>query len=398
MRAVNADLPLGPEARALLLAIDPEVASERMLAAVQACDADVLLAVAALSSAASTLWRRVAPQRAQLDAEVATRLERLARVSDFSMLYLEDRLAQGAAALREAGVPVMLLKGAALAERYYGSYEARPMGDIDLLVPADQLQRARECLLGAGWRWNRDAALDGFYAGLHHLPPLDDARGSSLYVELHRALFFDGHPFAWPVDALWARAERLERGVPGAFVPDPHDLLLHLCLHFAWSHLMRYGSWRALSDVRTVAASGRIDWDELARRARAARAGSCCYWTLSLARQLVDADVPDETLRALQPPLTRIAGRQLTRHFAAALFPSAVACPSVQLQNRLWELAIQPGWSGHGRARPWDRTDEYRPTVSHPKQPVVGLRKAMLHVRNSAVWARYASMVLTGAS
>ena len=388
MRRAKDDLPLGAEARALLLAIDAAVPSDRLLAAVQACEPALLLGIAAVSRATSTLWRRVAPVRRELDADFATRLERLARMSDFSMLYLQDRLGQTVAALQRAAIPVLLLKGTALAERYYRSYPARPMGDIDLLVPPDQLQRARACLLAAGWRWNRDPALDGFYEGLHHLPPLDDARGSPLYVELHRALFFDGHPFRWPVDDVWARAERVEQGLPGALVPEPHDLLLHLCLHFSWSHLMRYGSWRALSDVHTVAATGRIDWDELVRRAREARAGSCCYWTLALARRLVHAAIPDEALRALQPPITRVAGRQLARHFAAALFPSAVTCPSVQLESRLWELAIQPGWSGHGRARPWDRTHEYRPTRAAATAPVVGLRKALLHVRNSALWAR----------
>jgi hypothetical protein len=29
------------------------------------------------------------------------------------------------------------------------------------------------------------------------------------------------------------------------------------------------------------------------------------------------------------------------------------ACPSVRLGALLWSTALRPGWSGHGRARPW---------------------------------------------
>ena len=45
-------------------------------------------------------------------------------------------------ALRAAGIPVIVLKGAYLAEQVYRNIALRPMGDIDLLVPASLAREA----------------------------------------------------------------------------------------------------------------------------------------------------------------------------------------------------------------------------------------------------------------
>src|SRR4051812_26165067 len=47
---------------------------------------------------------------------------------------------------QDAGVPVILLKGAHLAELVYGSPALRPMVDLDLLVRETDLVRAERCL------------------------------------------------------------------------------------------------------------------------------------------------------------------------------------------------------------------------------------------------------------
>ena len=54
------------------------------------------------------------------------------------------------AALRDRGIPVILLKGACLAEIVYRNIALRPMRDVDLLVPKTELARARTALLEYG--------------------------------------------------------------------------------------------------------------------------------------------------------------------------------------------------------------------------------------------------------
>src|SRR5205814_6092261 len=80
-------------------------------------------------------------------------------------------------------------------------------------------------------------------------------------------------------------------------VPDPQYLLLHSCLHFAWTPMFRKSGWRTFRDVMTIISKRDLDWDRFVELARSHRAGTCCYWTLHLPRELIGARLPVETLR-----------------------------------------------------------------------------------------------------
>ena len=67
------------------------------------------------------------------------------------LLYAD--LARALRALSDAGAPVIVLKGAALASTVYPSIAHRPMGDVDLLVRPQDLERARRTLEAAGYRF-----------------------------------------------------------------------------------------------------------------------------------------------------------------------------------------------------------------------------------------------------
>ena len=64
-------------------------------------------------------------------------------------------------------------------------------------------------------------------------------------------------------------------------------------------------------------------------------------------------------IAALLPPRSRYVLRAIERHFLKNLFPVEFACPSVALDHALWELAVMPGWSGHGEVRPWDEEPDF---------------------------------------
>lgn len=285
-------------------------------------------------------------------AAVAGRLHALARVTDFKMLYMEQRVAESAAALARAGIPHALLKGAALAVSAYGSFARRPMVDFDVLVHPDDAGRALAVLLDTGWVWRRDRDPDADYSHLHHLPALLDARGVEISLELHTAILPAGQPFRLDaVDVL-----RDTRPAAGAMrVPAREHLLLHACIHFAWAHMLRKGALRTFRDVGVLLATSVIDPAAFARAAARTQATTACYWTLRLARSLTGAAVPGELLAALRPALPEAVLRSCERHFAIVLFPEVgLGCPSVRLRRVMWSTAMRPGRSGHGESRPWD--------------------------------------------
>ena len=292
-------------------------------------------------------------------ADVLDQMRRLAMVSDFAMLHLEGRMRESLRALEAADVRVMLLKGAALAHTAYSGIRQRPMSDLDLLVDPSNAHLARRLMLGNGWRDLIGGIPAHVYERHHHLPPLHDTRSPELQLEIHTALFPLRQPFAFDAAELWSRAKPLAPAFPQAFVPDPVHSLLHACLHFVWSHQARFGVWRTIRDVDAITRAGGIDWDDFVATARSIRGATSCYWTFRIVSIAAGVSVPPSVLDQLRPPRSSYLQQAIEQHFVRNLFPVEFACPSVTLDHALWELAVMPGWSGHGDVRPWDDEGEF---------------------------------------
>lgn len=285
--------------------------------------------------------------------DVERQLACLALEREMRMRMLQQRTAESVAALATAGIDAALLKGAALAMTVYGSFAARPMKDVDILVAPRVADEAKRLLLGVGWAPDPELPGDDVYATHHHLAPLIDRLGSRSRLEIHRELLPSGHPFHLAISDLWDDRHAVRVGGERAFVLDPNQHALHITIHFAWSHAMTSGGWNAFRDLHAMSRAGMIDWQRLVGLARAARAGTCCYWTLALAQSMSGLAVPAGVLESLAPPISTAIRMRLERHFVQVLLREDAALSSVRLARSLWATAIQPERQGHRRARPW---------------------------------------------
>lgn len=379
---------LSPEAQLLLLTAGGERNDEAIRALLaRPLDWAKLSWLAETERATPVLWRRLIALGSL--PEEAQPLHRMAMVAEFRMSHLESRLLSALDTLAAAGTEAVLLKGAALALTVYGSFVARPMSDVDLLISREKATRARDALLASGWIAGASDLAPEFYTGHHHLPPLVDAQGTGTSVELHTSLFFEGHPFNFSSDDVRRRAERVQVRGRELLVPSVHDQLLHLCLHFAWSHMMATGAWRAFRDLDALLHTKRIQWREFTQLAQESRGASACYWTFRLARQLAGIAVPEWVEHALAPPDPEFALRRLEQHFTYDLLPTENISPSLWLTYQMWQLGLRPRWSGHGRVRPWDRADELL-AADRPGR----VKRLFQHMRNAKSWTRYGRLVL----
>ena len=87
---------------------------------------------------------------------------------------------------QDQGIRITLLKGISVSDQYYPAPHLRPMGDIDILVPAGDYESAESALLRLGY--TRDPHFGEPGEGFHHGVPLLDPR-RHVWVELHTALF-----------------------------------------------------------------------------------------------------------------------------------------------------------------------------------------------------------------
>jgi hypothetical protein len=344
---------LSPATRLLLAsaAAQPSATAAR-LPLQEGVDWDELCALTHRERAASALLPLLKPFESELPETGYRHLREQATLSVMRLLHLEQLLNEVHDTLTKRGIDLALLKGAGLAYSVFRSFAERPMGDLDILVRQEQTEEAWRILQTDGWIWPSDKWGTERYADHQHRPPLIREPGG-FRVEIHGDLVAGGHPFRFPSDAVWASAQRVSVGGRSFTVPHVQHQLWHVCVHFAWSHAMQWGTWRALRDCGAIIDRGAVDWAGFIELARASRATTCCFWTLRIAHRLTGAAVPEYVLEALRPPYPERVLELLERHCVLNLFASPNRCPSIWLSRRFWEVCALPRWSGHGSARPW---------------------------------------------
>jgi hypothetical protein len=387
-------LLLSPEARLLLLTINParEASDFRALLGDEAFDWNRLVILAEKEKAVPALWHVLRELPDDLvPADRRDQLSKLTAVSEFRMLHLQRLLAGALDTLAGHGTRAMLLKGAGLALTSYGSFRARPMYDVDLLVPRDECAQAWDALRAAGWVHDEKSCPRDRYDAHHHMPPLDDPMRTGLSLELHSAACDEAVGLT-PED-MWSRSRRVDVGGREAWVACEAHQLIHLAVHFAWSHSLDSAAWRTFRDTQQLTRSGTFDWNELLRVTAGTRAASSVYWTLRLARSLAGVAVPDQVLNELRPPRPERMLAILERHYTSNLFRfSPAACPSAALNKLLWSAGMAPRWSGHGAARPWTRDDEIATSTDSRMSAAGRVRRQLAGIR---WWTRYVGAVLS---
>lgn len=208
-----------------------------------------------------------------------------------SLLYSE--LTRVLNVLSDQSIEVIVLKGAALAEAVYSHRALRPMSDIDLLVKRERLAEVETTLLDIGY------ALD---AGMkeHHYH-FAFTKSAAPAVEIHWHVQGPTDPFRVDIDGCWRRAESITLPGVEALVLSPEDLVLHLCQHMHKHNLL--GGIRPLCDIaETIKCYGDgIVWTKIASFSSEWGMNAGSYLVLSLARELLDAPVPEDFLSDIKP-------------------------------------------------------------------------------------------------
>jgi hypothetical protein len=229
-------------------------------------------------------------------------------------------------ALQGAGVDVMLFKGAALGALVYETPGARPMRDLDVLVPEEQAPKALATLLAAGWAPGEvplprpPGVLPTEFLRFRHSADLHGSGGAEVDLHWHAT-----EAWCWPGadDALWASSRPIEVGGRVVRALMPEDELLVACVHGVRWNPVPPLRWAA--DVLTILRSGPIDWVVVVEHARELRVEPLVQMTLRYVHERYDA-VPVGVLDALAARRPGWAERHwiaalidpsLTRSFAA---------------------------------------------------------------------------------
>lgn len=135
------------------------------------------------------------------------------------------------------GIEVALLKGMALAFTVYPDEALRPMGDVDLFIPADKVFAARDTLLANG--------AESAFIPISHWHEKHNAHVRAMrwlpyksLIELHSKLYATGSRFLPPAFS-WEELVVSRTTTRGTFsVLKPPHLVYHLATHLFHDHLM----------------------------------------------------------------------------------------------------------------------------------------------------------------
>jgi hypothetical protein len=285
---------------------------------------------------------------------------------------LRHRLLAVVGTLRDAGLPVVVLKGALLAETLYDSPAYRLMTDLDLLVRHRDLDDALECLELAGWGPSQGRERSDIWEWVGRQDVERSWQTGSLTLTDEDSYLLDLHwhivPDIWmrpayrvDMDAVWERARPLEQpGLEGAFSLSPVHTLAHLCLHVAEDGLY---ALRSLLDIDRLIRLSRSDpgwnWEAFIACVSRWRMCSAAFHALRAAAYLFDSPVPSAVFAGLDPgpaAKARVAAlirpEHLLEHPPSALgrrYPRLVTAVlvdrSVDLMRILWRTAWpSPMW------------------------------------------------------
>lgn len=203
-------------------------------------------------------------------------------------------------ALESEDVPVIGLKGIFLLENIYNNIAARALGDIDIMVKKEDLQVAINILINLGYTMETYFSPVDQNTDIKHVSPMKNADGLS--VEIHWTILNEEEPFAIDPDGLWDRAVPVNIAGVDVLALSPEDLVLHLCLHFAYQHHLNLGL-RGLNDVTEVLQhyNKQLDWARLDVLSQKWGVGRVVWLALSLTVELLGAPVPQDVLNRLEP-------------------------------------------------------------------------------------------------
>jgi hypothetical protein len=219
-------------------------------------------------------------------------------------------------------IPALPYKGPAIGVGIYGNLSLRQFADLDILVSEADVWRATQLLIDRGYQ-------------AHFVIPL---RKQSTFIRLSYVRLFKREFDGTTVELHWRLAPRffgaafdttrllqatrmIQLQGANVRVPLTEDLILMLCIHGAkdcWEKL----EW-VCGLTELIRSDPQIDWRSVLKRAREL----CCLKILSLglllARDLLEAPVPAETIAQLgqQQPLDLLADQVVARFFSDKQLP-----------------------------------------------------------------------------
>jgi len=201
-------------------------------------------------------------------------------------------------ALNDADIPVIVLKGAALAATIYPEIGLRPMGDLDLLIPRDEIKSAERTLRDLGYSNAHPELTPWISRIISHHTQLIGGPNRKVTVEMHWSLIAGDDDWRSPPNEwFWAHRKQWENR-NSTFVLSPTSNLLFLAAHLVLQHGEgdAYLIWYYDLHLLITHFGDSIEWAEIEKYAREFNWARALHAAINTTRKIFGTPLPAEFL------------------------------------------------------------------------------------------------------
>lgn len=225
-------------------------------------------------------------------------------------MSIYDQLGIVLSAFINSGIKVIVLKGAFLAEIVYINIGLRSLGDIDLLIGKEDLQKAKKELAGLGYDYPVHPTM------LHEIlyDKLDTNKEihftnqeKKILIDIHWDIIPSDIPHKIDINAFWNNAQSIKIAGIETLALSVEDLLFHLCLHLD-KHIddecdnVAPFQLKGFCDVAEVIKfyNGNINWKYLVQSSENCRIKYEMYQVLYIVNKFFGVLVPEDVLNDIR--------------------------------------------------------------------------------------------------
>ncbi|WP_378948489.1 nucleotidyltransferase family protein [Mesorhizobium sp. ANAO-SY3R2] len=246
------------------------------------------------------------------------------------MLWTKSRLAMREAepallAMVDAGVSVMLLKGASRIATDPAAQRGRVAHDIDILVAPDQMATAFDVLRKQDWKVSNGVTPQYLRPRLASLRSMNFFKGSYGDIDLHQLAYDWSQVDATDDEAIWRRAQPARFSNMDVFVPSQADRVA-LAIGHGGLDAHTHSDW--LVDSAMAIRAGDVDWDVFCDVAERRKIAVPSAVALTYLEAEMSTPVPLETL-------SRIVA-MADRSTASRIVSLLQAKPRIDLKGLTW--------------------------------------------------------------
>ncbi len=205
----------------------------------------------------------------------------------------------------EQGIPFIVLKGIALAERVYPGFATRGMSDADILIRKDDVYRADRCLAELGYVAADSLVTQALSNPAGYLASLDYHKSDGSFPNIH----IHWHPvntsvpafmFAGQIDLdrLWGMAIHATIANAKTLILCPEHEVIYLCEH-ALRINHSFDRIVLIYDIFYAIRKSEIRWDFLAEEARRFNVSKLVFLSLAVVRHYTSLTIPEEMMQHL---------------------------------------------------------------------------------------------------